>query len=390
MDPLEFRLKNYNPYADQVKMTPFSAKKLDVAMRDVTEAIDWTRRKEYASLQNGKLKRRGIGMASYIFNGVGINPCKANAEVAIRRDGTIELHAAIVDIGTGSATTLAMIAAEELGVPLESVRVIYGDSEAGPYAPGSHASRMIPEMGPAVLQAAADARKKLFEALAQSFKVHASQLRSAEGWIYFGSDPSRRVRFEEACGLMGDETITGRGSRARFPGSGYPMPRAIPKGEAPVEGQVSFATFGASAAEVEVDVETGEVRVLKIATAHEFGRALNPKLCDSQHYGGILMGIGMGLLEEPVLDKRTGIMLNTDLHQYRMPTALDMPLEAIPFNVEDDDPFFAYSAKGGGEGVNTAIPAAIRNAIYNAVGVWMYEYPITRERMVAALAEKKD
>lgn len=383
MDPLEFRLKNYTPYADQVKMTPFSSKKLDVAMRCVTEAIGWSRRKEHAFLQNNMSKRCGIGMASYIFQGVGINPCKANAEVVIKKDGTIELHAAIVEIGAGSMTTLAMIAAEELGVPVEDIRVMYGDSEAGPYAPGTHASRIVPEMGPAVLQAAADARQKMFEVLAEFFKIDASQLRSAEGWIYLGSDSSKKVRFKDVCGLIGDKTIVGRGSRARNPGSGYPI-----RGENPVEGPVNFATFGASAVEVEVDVETGKVRVLRVATAHEFGRALNPKFCDSQHYGGVLMGIGMGLLEEPSTDKKTGIMLNTDLHQYRMPTALDMPLEIIPFNVEGDDGFFAYSAKGGGEGTNSAIPAAIRNAIYNAVGVWMYEYPMTRERILAALAEK--
>jgi CO/xanthine dehydrogenase Mo-binding subunit len=389
LDPLEFRLKNYTPYADQVKLTPFSSKKLDVTMRKVTGAIGWARRETHAQVQNITPKKRGIGMASYIFQAVGINPCKANAEVVIRKDGSIELHAAIVEIGSGAATALAMIAAEELGVRVEDVNVMYGDSEAGPFAPGTHASRMIPEMGPAVLQAAADARRKLFEAVAVVHKTDASQLHSTDGWLYIG--PSKRIRFKDAGCLLKDDVVVGKGSRARNPGSGYPVPRAKPEGggENPVEGPLNFATWGASATEVEVDEETGEVRVLRVATAHEFGRALNPKFCDSQHYGGVVFGMGMGLLEEPILDRRSGIMLNTDFHQYRMPTSLDMPLEIVPFNVEGDDDFFAYSAKGGGEGTNSAIPAAIRNAIHNAVGVWIYEYPITRERVLAALAQRE-
>jgi CO/xanthine dehydrogenase Mo-binding subunit len=215
--------------------------------------------------------------------------------------------------------------------------------------------------------------------------VDSSELRSSNGWIYAAKNPSKKIRFAEARDAIGSEVIVGKGSRAPNPGPG--VHSRLTLGTRPQDG-VSFATFGASAVEVEVDIETGEVHVLRAATAHEFGRALNPKFCDSQHYGGIVMGIGFALMEESVLDKKTGIMLKTDFHQYRMATAGDMPLEIIPFNIEGEDKFFAYSAKGGGEAVNTGTAPAIRNAIYNAIHVWIDEYPITSARILDALEKK--
>ena len=389
MDPYEFRLKNYTPYADQVKQIPFSSKKLDEAMRCVTQAIGWSQRKDYATAKNSGSKRRGIGMANYCFHGVGSNPSKAFAEVSIRNDGSIDLRMGIVDIGGGAATSLTQIAAEELGVELRDIHVVYGDTGPTPYGPGSHSSRVVPEMGPAVLQAAAKARRSLFEIVGASMGVDPSQLRSKLGEIYLASDPSIKFDFKDACTQIGPEGILVRGSRAPAPGS-HPFPHPKPGGGGwePPHGPVQFATFGSCAVEVQVDIETGEVNVLRAAIAHEFGRALNPKFCYSQLYGGISMGIGAALLEEPMHDKKTGIMINPDLHQYRMATSLDMPFECIPFNIEGEDKFFAYSAKGGAEGTNTSVPAAIRNAIYNATGVWMYEYPISRNKLLEALRNK--
>ena len=390
IDPLDFRIKNYTPYADQVRHIPFSSKKLDVAMSSVTKAIDWSKWKEYGSKPWGSSKRRGVGMANYIFHGVGNNPSVAFAEVSLRNDGSIDLRIGITDIGGGSATALSQVAAEELGVELRDIHVVYGDTAPTPFGPGSHSSRVIPEVAPAVLQAAAIARKNLFQIVGTYMRVDPSDLRSKLGEIYLASDPAIKMNFKDACALIGPEGILAKGSRAPAPGS-HPFPHPKPEGGgwSPPHGPVQFATFGSCAVEVEVDVETGEVRVLRAAIAHEFGRALNPKFCDSQLYGGISMGIGSALLEEAITDSKTGIMMNTDLHQYRMATSLDMPLECIPFNIEGEDKFFAYSAKGGAEGTNTSVPAAIRNAIYNATGVWMYEYPITPNRLLVALSKKK-
>ncbi|MCS7137865.1 MAG: xanthine dehydrogenase family protein molybdopterin-binding subunit [Candidatus Caldarchaeum sp.] len=371
MDPLKFRFMNYNPYADPVKKTRFSAKNLDKAMQAVCEEIGW----DSPQRQHNGRYRTGRGMAVYMFHGVGFHPYEANAEVVVKPDGRAELRMGIVDIGTGSATTMAMVAAEELGVNLEDVDVMYGDTDGTMYAPGSHASRVIPEVGPAVLKAAAEAREQLFAALADKLKVAPSELRSERGFIYLKEDGRPLLSFREACRIANVE-IVGRGSRAPNPG---PYPRG---GETSA---VNFATFGATAAVVEVDTWTGKVRVVRCATAHEFGRVLNPKLVESQHYGGVLFGIGYALYEGAVHDKKTGIMLNADLLNYKIPTTLEMPEEIVCINIEAEDPYFAYSAKGGAEGINSAVPAAIRNAVYDAVGVWVNDFPIIPERLLREL-----
>ncbi|MEM4303528.1 MAG: xanthine dehydrogenase family protein molybdopterin-binding subunit [Candidatus Caldarchaeum sp.] len=371
MDPLTIRFINYNPYADPVKKTRFSAKNLDKAMKAVCDAIGWGSR---GGAKGGRF-RRGKGMAIYMFHGVGFYPYEANAEVFIKKEGKAELRMGIVDIGTGSATTLAMIAAEELGIPFEEIEVVYGDTEGTLYAPGSHASRVIPELGPAVLKAAAEAREQLFAALSDKLAINPDELRSELGIIYRKNSGEPLMSFKDACRLVGVD-IVGRGSRAPNPG---PYPRG---GET---GEINFATFGATAVEVEVDTWTGKVRVVRCATSHEFGRVLNPKLVESQHYGGVLFGIGYALYEGAVLDKKTGIMLNADFLNYKIPTILEMPEEIICINIEAEDPYFAYSAKGGAEGINSAVPAAIRNAIYDAVGVWVNDFPITPEKLLREL-----
>lgn len=380
LDPIDFRLLNYNPYADQERRTRFSSKSLDKAMKSVADAIGWERRRQYAHSPQSGPRRRGLGMATYMYHGVGLPPYEANADVIIRRDGTCELHAGVTDIGTGSATALSMIAAEELGVEMDDVQIAYGDTDSARFASPSMGSRVIPEMGPAVLQAAAEARNRLFAVVAPTLQVPVGELRSAGGYIYPASNPSRRVAFKDACRELDQGSpVAGHGSRAPNPGSFPRKPNTDP---------MSFATFGAAAAEVEVDVETGEVRVLRTATAHEFGRVINPKLSASQHYGGVLMGLGFALLEEPLSDGRTGAMLNPDLHQYRMPTSLESP-EMTPINIEGEDSYFAYSAKGAGEAIDTGVPAAIRNAVHNATGVWLREYPMTSDRVLSAIKKKE-
>ncbi len=367
MDPLDLRLRNYTVWGDQEKKVPYSAKHLDRCMRLVSEAIGWPRRKDLTEFNKYTSIKRGIGMAAYIYDGVGMTPYDANADVVIRRDGTVELLAGIVDIGGGQTTILRMIAAEELGVTLDRVRIKYGDTEGTKYAPGTHASRMTVEMGPAVLKASAEARQHLFAVAALMLDAQADDLRSENDIIYSKHEPARRIRFEKVCDALGpDGKVQGSGSRAPNPSN------------------IVLRTFGAQAVEVEVDVETGSVRVLRVASAHELGRALNPKLCLSQHHGGIIMGLGYALLEDPAFDPKTGVMLNPDLHQYRTPTSLETP-EIIAFNVEAEDPYFAYSAKAIGEATMVATPAAIRNAIYHASGIWLNSLPMTRNKVLDAL-----
>jgi CO/xanthine dehydrogenase Mo-binding subunit len=310
-------------------------------------------------------------MAAFMANqGFGRPPNTAHADIIITREGLIRLLLGVVDIGGGQATIFSMLAAEELGVDVDDITVIVGDTKDTRYGPSCHSSRVTAEMGPAVLQAAAEARQELFEIATEMLGAGVGDLGSAYGRIYVKSDPSRSIPFKEACRkIASDYPIHGMGSRDVNPDD--PM----------------FATFGAQAAEVEVDVETGEVKILRIAVAQDFGKPINPKLCLSQIYGGVGFGVGYALSEEGLFDVKTGKMLNHDLLQYRMPTSLDFPSLKV-FLVESTEPYFAYSAKGGAEVTNSPTPAALRNAICNALGVSLNQLPMTPDRILAALRHK--
>ena len=181
------------------------------------------------------------------------------------------------------------------------------------------------------------------------------------------SDPSTTLPFKNACAdIDADKPIIGMGSRA--PNPAEPM----------------MATFGAQTVELEVDTETGQVNILKLIAAQDFGRAINPKLCVSQVYGGIEFGVGFALMEEGLYDSKTGKLLTGNLHQYRMPTAPDFPRSEV-YLPEVEDPYFAYSAKGAGENTNAPTPAAIRNALYDAIGIWFNDLPITPDKILRAM-----
>jgi CO/xanthine dehydrogenase Mo-binding subunit len=221
------------------------------------------------------------------------------------------------------------------------------------------------------VQAAAEARQKLFVLAAPMLRVEADEVRSKNGEIYAKPDPIHSIPFQVVCNkITPGIPILGQGSRA--PNPKEPM----------------MATFGAQAVELEVDTETGKIKILKIAAAQDFGRAINPKLCTSQVYGGIEFGVGYALTEEGLYDPQTGKLLTNNLHQYRMPTSVDYPPVDV-YLTEVEDPYFAYSAKGAGENTNAPTPAAIRNAIYNAIGIWFNDLPITPDKIIKAIQEKK-
>jgi CO/xanthine dehydrogenase Mo-binding subunit len=365
-DPVTLRMRNYAQYADEERKVPYSSKHLDRCIEAVTGAIGWERRGELAELNKQRTKKRGLGMACYIIDRSGLPPFDARAEVLIGREGTVELRAGVVEIGAGQITVLPMIAAEELGVEAEAIRVVWGDTESTLYAPSSHASRITVEMGPAVLQAAALARQELFRRVAPALGVPEAELRSSAGRIYARGEPRRSVSFVEACALIPPEGVRTVGKRA-------------PNPEEPV-----LRTFGAQAAEVEVDVESGELEVLRVVSAHDIGRALNPKLVESQQYGGVIMGLGYGLYEEPEIDRKTGALLNADVHQYRLPTALETP-EIQVINVEGEDPYYPYSAKPVGEAPLLAVIPAVRNAVFHASRVAINELPISVARVLESV-----
>jgi CO/xanthine dehydrogenase Mo-binding subunit len=362
LDPLELRRMNY---AESNDGTPFSSKNL-AACYELAQK-HWDRRDEVRARSGGTWKR-GVGMASQIWFGGGGPPSYAWARAG--SDGRVVVVTAMQDIGTGTRTAMAQIAAEELGVPLDHVQVALGDSARGPYATLSAGSSTTPSVGPAVRAAAADLKRQILEIAAQRYDLEERVLDIRNARIV-SADANLDVALEEFLGLLGDAQILGKGARG-----------ANPTG-------MSVLTFGVQVAEVAVDVETGDVRVERVAAVHDVGRIVNPLGARSQVEGGIIQGVGHTLSEQRLLDPETGRVLTSTLDAYRMPTIADVPEIVCEFVDKPDAHLTNLGSKGLGEPPIVPTAAAIANAIRDATGADVHEVPITREEMLRALKERR-
>jgi CO/xanthine dehydrogenase Mo-binding subunit len=346
LDPLELRRMNHAEH-DASDDRPFSSKNLLECYRRAEP--HWERRHEVRSRSTDTVKR-GVGMASQVWYGGGGPP--SYAWVRVGSDGRATVVTAMQDIGTGSKTAMAQIAAEELRIPLDHVTVSLGDSARGPYAVISAGSSTIPSMGPAVRAAAADARRQIEEIAEQKGTPDAP--------------------LEEIVALLEDAQILGKGARG-------PNPTGM-----------QVLTFGVQVAEVAVDVETGEVWVERLAAVHDVGRVINPLGASSQIEGGIIQGIGHTLSEVRLQDPRTGTILTTSLDAYKLPTIADVP-EIVSELIDAPDAHLTnLGSKGLGEPPIVPTAAAIANAIRDATGADIRELPISREEMLRALREAKE
>jgi xanthine dehydrogenase YagR molybdenum-binding subunit len=361
IDPLELRRRNYAS-SDRVDDRPFSSKNLEECYRRAEP--HWAKRDEVRARSNGPWKH-GIGLASQIWYGGGGPP--SYAWIRLGADGRAQVVTAMQDIGTGTRTAMAQIAAEELGIPVEHVQVSLGDSARGPFASISAGSSTIPSMGPAVRSAAADAKRQVIEIAAQRFHLEERVLDIKNGQIV--SSDGGNWPLTEVTGLLEDGQILGKGARGPNPAG------------------MQVLTFGVQVAEVAVDVETGEVRVDKIVAIHDVGRVINKLGASSQVEGGIIQGVGHTLSEERIVDPATGSILTRTLDAYRMPTIADVP-EIVTDLVDVPDPHLTnLGAKGLGEPPIIPTAAAIANAIRDATGADVRSLPISREEMLRALRE---
>ena len=360
MDPLELRRKNYATSNDG---TPYSSKNL--AECYALAQKHWDRRHDVRARSDATWKR-GVGMASQIWYGGGGPPSYAWTRVG--SDGRIAVVTAMQDIGTGTRTAMAQIAAEELGVALDRVDVALGDTSRGPYATLSAGSSTTPSVGPAVRAAAADAKRQIIEIAAQRYDLEERVLDIRDGRI-ISHDGNLSVALEEFLHMLGSAQILGKGARG-------PNPTGM-----------SVLTFGVHVVEAAVDVETGEVRVERVAAIHDVGRIINPLGAESQVEGGIIQGIGHTLSEMRLLDAETGRVLTTSLDAYRMPTIADVPEIVCEFIDKPDEHLTNLGSKGLGEPPIVPIAAAIANAIRDATGADVHELPVSREEMLRALRE---
>jgi xanthine dehydrogenase YagR molybdenum-binding subunit len=359
MDPLALRKLNYAHSTDD---RPYSSKNLMECYKRAEP--HWQRRDEVRARSEGPWKR-GIGLASQIWYGGGGPP--SYAWVRLGSDGRAMVITAMQDIGTGTATAMIQIAAEELGLPLDRVDLVLGDSARGPYASISAGSSTTPSMGPAVRSAAADAARQVVEIAAQRYDKEERVL-SLQGGNVISSDGGSWP-IEEVVGLLEDAQILGKGARG-------PNPTGM-----------QVLTFGVQVAEVAVDVETGEIRVERVAAIHDVGRVINPLGASSQVEGGIIQGIGHTLSEDRLLDPETGITLNQTLDTYKLPTIADVPEIVTELLDIPDEHLTNLGSKGLGEPPIVPTAAAIANAIRDATGADVRSLPISREEMLRALRE---
>jgi CO/xanthine dehydrogenase Mo-binding subunit len=361
LDPLEVRRRNYAD-SDLLDDRPFSSKNLAECYRRAEP--HWAKRDEVRARSHGPWKH-GIGLASQIWYGGGGPP--SYAWIRLGAEGRVQVVTAMQDIGTGTRTAMAQIAAEELGIPVDRVQVSLGDSARGPFASISAGSSTVPSMGPAVRSAAAEVKRQLLEIAAQRHHLEQRVLDLKDGKIVSADGGSWPL--EEITGLLEDGQILGKGARG-------PNPTGM-----------RVLTFGIQVAEVAVDVETGEVRVDRIVAVHDVGRVINRLGAESQVEGGIIQGIGHTLSEERIVDPATGSILTRTLDAYRMPTIADVP-EIVTELIDVPDPHLTnLGSKGLGEPPIIPVAAAIANAIRDATGANVRSLPITREEMLRALRE---
>ncbi|MDP2728333.1 MAG: molybdopterin-dependent oxidoreductase, partial [Dehalococcoidia bacterium] len=378
MDPVEIRLKNATHAGDvSLHGLRIGSCGLQECIEKTTEGINWRQKR-------GKKNGRGVGIACATqASGSRVRDyCGSTAIIQIREDGKVSLASGESDLGQGAYTTMAQIAAEELGVPPEDISVSRLDTDVSPFGMGTWASRVTVQAGFAVKLAATEAKKQVLDMAAQLLEARVEDLECRERMISVKGTPTRGVSLADV-------------SRAHLYRKGGAPIMAIGAFDADTEepdkktkyGNPSLAyPFAATVAEVEVDRETGRVTLLNLLAGCDLGKALNPLACEGQVEGAATQGVAIALTEE--LLWRDGKVQNDSFTDYRVPTAVDLPMIASIL-VEAIDERGPYGAKSVGEIPVAPTAPAIANAIYDAVGVRIKELPITPEKILAALREKE-
>ena len=373
IDPLEFRLKNHvglegqpgervtpaNEVLDTQPVeggVPFSSNGLRECLQIGSEAIDWGQPSEQP--ESGNL-RRGKGMGMFIYRGGAGG--RSIARMRLESDGSLRLLTGLMDVGEGSLTVMPQIAAEELGVGYSQVLVTFGDSETTPEAPLTAGSTATFSTGTATKEAARQLKARIIEVVAPLLDTEPSNLQITDDGVEHIQYPERSVSFAQIAESVGEIEI----EAAISPGSRDHV----------------INSFGAHFAEVEVDTDTGQVRVLRYIAAHDSGRILNPKLAINQVEGGVSQMLGFTLSEQMLTDPRNGVTLNASFLEHKSPSLQDFPEMQVLF-ADVVDPIGPFGAKALGEPPSIGVAPAVANAIYNAIGVRIRDLPLTPDRVL--------
>ena len=331
-------------------------------------------------------KHRGRGISAIEYpTGMNQNGDPSQAWIKVKPDGRVDVFSGTSDIGNGAKTIQSQIVAEAIGVPYDWVTFDNSNTDSSPVCTGTFASRATFVAGNAVLKAAKDVKSKILDIAGKQMEISPEDLEIEDGEVVVKGSPSERMNVADVAGAAAYEhgvLLTGTGAQLKP----YAAITNSSTGEvdSPPHSAISYA---ACAAEVEVDDVTGDVKVLRMTNCYDVGRALNPALVEGQIQGGAMMGLGLGVLENsypyyPSVDHRGG-----QFNSYYTPAPVDMP-EMKTIIIENPSADGPFGAKGIGEMANNSQPGAIASAVYDAVGVWVTEIPITPEAVLRALQEK--
>jgi xanthine dehydrogenase YagR molybdenum-binding subunit len=366
IDPIKLRLVNYAE-TDPDGGLPWSTKLLKECYQKGAERFGWSRRKpQPASTRQGRFLF-GMGMATAVYP---VNHFPSSARVVIKQDGTAVAESSTHDLGTGAYTVLTQVAADTLGLPVERVRVDIGDTNL-PKAFVTGGSTTTMSVGSAIQGAGRAAVTKLKELVREEkrsplYGATADEVVAKEGRLSLASNPSKGETYREILTRAGLQEVEGN-----FDMQFNDRQKTH-----------SSHSFGAHFAEVRVDSDFGEVRVTRFAGVFDIGRVMNMKLAESQMRGGIVMGLGMALMEETVLDKNLGRIVNRDLAEYHVPVNADVPPLDVLLLENFDEYASPIGAKGAGEIGIVGAAAAIANAVYHATGVRVRDLPITPDKLL--------
>jgi xanthine dehydrogenase YagR molybdenum-binding subunit len=369
MDPLEVRIVNHADVNEQTGK-PWSSKYLKECYRMAAERFGWSKRDPRPqSMRDGNVLV-GWGMATATYPGI---RSPGAAKVRLLQDGSVDVISATQDMGGGTYTTMAQIAADVMGVSIERIRTVLGDSLLPP-APVSGGSMTTASILPATRKAAEDALGKLRQLAATipgspfTNRRH-DDLVAERGRVFLaGADPSSGLSYED---------VLKRTNQPAIEGEGY-------TGPGPERDKFAFQSFGAQFVEVKVDPEIAKVQVSRVVSAFDVGKIVNPKTARSQGYSGVIMGIGMALMEHTVYDSRDGSIVTSNLADYAIPVNADTHLIEILF-VDQPDPYIdsdGLGARGVGEITITGVAPAIANAVYHATGRRIRDLPITPDKLL--------
>jgi len=376
IDPVEFRRINANQPGEITSQGfRISTCGMNECLDSVLEKLEWQRPKE---------KGEGVGVASLIHVGGGARVYKSDGcgtIIKINDYGNVDVFTGATDMGQGADTVIAQIVAEELGLRVEDVHIIHADTDVCPWDVGAHASRTTFVAGNSALMAARKVKERILEMASRMLEAPPEILQLRDRKIIPKENPEkaldiakvlRKTHFSSGGDMLMAEHF--------FDPANENLDRDF-------RGNMSMTySFGTHGVRVKVDEETGKVEIRDYVAAHDVGRAINPMLLEGQVYGGVMMGIGYALTEQVILEK--GEMMNPNFRDYKIPTAKDVvPIQAPV--IETIDEFGPFGAKGIGEPGCVPTAPAVANAVYDAIGVRIKDLPITPEKVLAAIKQKK-